>query len=623
MKINRWLLIVWAMYWLSPIKAQEIPDSLVNDIFEEISPSYYLDHAIPFDTYSPSNLHYRIKVGSFLNKVNPRYFKDYFPVTAVSNDNADRYYIGLFISYMHAEEARELLVNSGFKGAFLVAFEKGEEISLSKAIEKEQLLLLTIPASTNNDTEKVIGDDIKVTITPIESRKGKPLALSDDKKFLDNEHYLDYFYYEFENSKKIDSIDTDAEEISPIIWPGDKTLSFVRALNESNSGGLESGHDIWLSTKMDSSFKEARIFPGLDTEFNDAIVGVSRDNRRIYVLNHYADNKIERGISVIEKAPNSWTEPIAVDIPSLMFKGKYYGMYMHPDEKLLLISMEGFDSYGQNDIYLSEKNEMGIWGELIHLDSSINTEGNDISPFISYDKRLFLYSTDGRGGVGGNDILIYKRLDSTWTNWSEAQNLGPNINSPNFEAYPFVYKDKFYYAHADDSSLSDIYQADIVNKTFMPLEHYLELEDSLLFTYNVEAGVLSDKYNEDLSLESIPVLAMVNTDSRIDMIFFDFDRYNLKPSFTKFLDELFNILNKNPTIELDLRGHTDSVGTDAYNLELGEQRARSVKDYLISIGIDHQRIKVRSFGRSQPMESNDTPYGRAMNRRVEIRFVEE
>ena len=114
---------------------------------------------------------------------------------------------------------------------------------------------------------------------------------------------------------------------------------------------------------------------------------------------------------------------------------------------------------------------------------------------------------------------------------------------------------------------------------------------------------------------------MVNTDSRIDMIFFDYDRYNLKPNFTRFLNELEKILVENPDIRLDLRGHTDSIGSLAYNYILGENRAASVKDYLISIGINPSRIEVASFGKEIPIASNDTEIGRAKNRRVEIRFI--
>ena len=92
---------------------------------------------------------------------------------------------------------------------------------------------------------------------------------------------------------------------------------------------------------------------------------------------------------------------------------------------------------------------------------------------------------------------------------------------------------------------------------------------------------------------------------------------------TDFLNQLQSILIEFPEIDLDLRGHTDSVGTVEYNYLLGENRALSVKDYLISIGIEPRRIKVKSFGKEVPIASNETAYGRAKNRRVEIRFIKK
>lgn len=597
--------------------AQQLPDSLTQNLFEKKKSNYYLNNPVEFDNSNPQNLHYRIQIGSFTQKVDPDFFSNYYPITGITNGEYKRYYAGLFLHYNNAELARETLVNAGFKGAFLVAFYRAKEISLSRAIEMENLSITKAPGSKKTSPFR----DISVVITELDTEHDKYLYTVDSSKLNDNRFYLDYFYYEFENATPLSEINTDAEEIMPIIWSNDSTMSFVRAFSPENTGGLKSGHDIWFGKGADTNYQTVGSFKKINTKYNDAIVGVNKKGNTVYLLNHYDGDGIKRGLSSISLRSGQWSEPNPLAIPTLAFANNFYGMYVHPDEDLILLSMEGKDSFGMNDIYIIEKDSLGNWGELIHLDSTINTDGNDISPFITKDKRIFIYSTDGMGGLGGNDLIVFKRNDDTWTNWSEPQNAGIYVNTSGFEAYPFMVNNDFYYASTRDSSLSDIYHADVVSNMFLPIEEYLELEDSLLFTYNVEAGILKNASEEELEFENIPVLAMVNTDSRIDMIFFDFDRYNLKPSFVRFLNELKNVLLKNPDISLDLRGHTDSIGTLAYNYVLGENRAQSVKDYLISIGVKPSRLSASSLGKEIPIASNETAYGRAQNRRVEIRFI--
>lgn len=99
---------------------------------------------------------------------------------------------------------------------------------------------------------------------------------------------------------------------------------------------------------------------------------------------------------------------------------------------------------------------------------------------------------------------------------------------------------------------------------------------------------------------------------------FDFDKATIKPEGKRRLDDAIRLMRDNPNLRVVAVGHTDSVGSDAYNLKLGQKRARSVADYLISEGVAPSRIDVRSEGESRPVASNATAEGRAENRRVEI-----
>ncbi len=99
---------------------------------------------------------------------------------------------------------------------------------------------------------------------------------------------------------------------------------------------------------------------------------------------------------------------------------------------------------------------------------------------------------------------------------------------------------------------------------------------------------------------------------------FDFDKATLKPAGKQLLDQAVKVMQEQPSLRVSVEGHTDSIGSDAYNQKLSERRAAAVRDYLVSQGIDAARITARGFGKARPVASNQTAEGRAENRRVEI-----
>ena len=101
-------------------------------------------------------------------------------------------------------------------------------------------------------------------------------------------------------------------------------------------------------------------------------------------------------------------------------------------------------------------------------------------------------------------------------------------------------------------------------------------------------------------------------------IFFDFDRYQIKPRFYPALDEVVSVLNRNPDVNIRIEGNTDNIGSEAYNLKLSEKRARAVMEYLVKAGISKGRLSIVGYGFSKPIATNATPEGRALNRRVEF-----
>jgi outer membrane protein OmpA-like peptidoglycan-associated protein len=123
--------------------------------------------------------------------------------------------------------------------------------------------------------------------------------------------------------------------------------------------------------------------------------------------------------------------------------------------------------------------------------------------------------------------------------------------------------------------------------------------------------------HKDLYLVPIEIGQIV----RLNNVFFDFDKWDLRPESFVELDRVVTLLKDNPAIEIEMSAHTDSKGSDDYNFRLSDNRAKSVKDYIISKGIPESRIASKGYGETKPVATNDTDEGRQLNRRVEFTIL--
>ncbi|RYG05559.1 MAG: OmpA family protein, partial [Chitinophagaceae bacterium] len=123
--------------------------------------------------------------------------------------------------------------------------------------------------------------------------------------------------------------------------------------------------------------------------------------------------------------------------------------------------------------------------------------------------------------------------------------------------------------------------------------------------------------HKDLYLVPIEIGSVV----RLNNVFFDFDKYDLRPESFVELDRVVKLLKENPTIEIEMSAHTDSKGSDEYNFRLSDNRAKSVRQYIISKGISESRIISQGYGETRPEVPNDTDENRQINRRVEFKIL--
>ncbi len=256
-------------------------------------------------------------------------------------------------------------------------------------------------------------------------------------------------------------INSEAEEILPMLSQTGDSLFFARIFHEDNKGGLYSGSDIWMSI-YDASKKtwlpSSNQLNGWNDKRNNFIVG-TRSSQELLYLNH--PKSPEKGIQFVKKVNGSWTEPETLNIPGIPSTG-YQGLFVSPDYEVVLIAMRADNSLGEEDLYVVLKNSTGKWDEPVNLGSTINTSASEISPFLSKDKKTLYFASKGHGGFGDMDIFMAERLYNSWTVWSKPKNMGDKINSEAFDGYYSQYGDSLaFFSSNRTGELADIYEVSL------------------------------------------------------------------------------------------------------------------------------------------------------------------
>jgi len=421
----------------------------------------------------------------------------------------------------------------------------------------------------------------------------------------------------------------------------------------------------------------------LNTTYYNSVFWISPDNNRIlirgaFINGDYAGN----GVSMCWLQEDGyWSKPEALRIRNYTKydRGLRSGATMAHDGKTLLLYMSTEKGSSYNDIYVCFLLPDGTWSEPRSLGKKINMEKYDeMTPYLASDGVTMYFSSNRSGGLGDNDIWMTKRLDKSWQKWMEPVNLGSPINTENWDAF-FTLDAGGEYAYLT-TTLNTFGESDIVRvkllekekpnpvllvsgnvyniKTREPLsaslvyetlpdgtvvgnavsgatdgafkivlpfdknysirasaDHFFAISENLNLDSLVKAGY--KEIHKDLYLAPIEIGQVV----RLNNVFFDFDKYDLRSESFVELDRVVNLLKENPAIEIEMSAHTDSRGSDDYNMKLSDNRARSVREYIVSKGIAAGRIVSQGYGETKPVSTNETDDGRQLNRRVEFKIL--
>ncbi len=416
-----------------------------------------------------------------------------------------------------------------------------------------------------------------------------------------------------------DSVNSSAEEDKPILSPDGTTLYFVRDSSSENTGGITAGMDIWYCRKTkDGEWTKARNdLKLINNGDNNTLIGINNSGKRIFLVNAYAQPIVRyRSLASSDNKKGKWSFPKEIDLPFRITSG-FHELYILPSEDVLLISMGGDDSFGEEDLYVSIKDAAGNWGKVINLGKDINTPGFEISPFCTANRDTLFFASNGHGGYGNADIFMTVRQDSTWQHWSKPVNLGEGVNSKAFDAYFYLAANgEAFFSSNREGELADIYTTTLTHPQ-VSNERMVAIADSITKARARDSVLRIVHQQEIRRTDSMTRAQLANTLSHF-VLYFKVDSFNLMSDQENRLDSLTRMLRKINDVRIKITGYTDATGSETHNLELSMKRAVAVSDYLISRGIPGSRVKAEGKSDANPVADNSTEKGRSQNRRAVI-----
>jgi outer membrane protein OmpA-like peptidoglycan-associated protein/tetratricopeptide (TPR) repeat protein len=416
--------------------------------------------------------------------------------------------------------------------------------------------------------------------------------------------------------------------------------------------------DIFSSTINDKgSHLPADLFDELNSKFHEGIVSFTPDGNTAYFTreSYYEDeyqkdslNNTKYSQLYIYKATklkDSWDTFESLEINDVNFSNK--NPMVSPDGKHLYFSSNMPGGFGLYDLYKAEIKDDGSLGKVENLGQKINTEGQEAFPFITGEYILY-FSSDGHLGLGGLDVFYSKNVDDKWSN---SKNVGIPVNS-GADDFAFMIKEENGYVSSNRTGgvgkddiyalkkirpLCDLLLETVVldSKTNNPIETALtsvsdgvgtinnskttnekglvefmiECENDIKFVVSkegYESKILDIKLLDidppllEVMLDPIEEL-IVEEKVELSPIYFEFDKFNITNEGAFELDKLVAIMQKYPEMKIRVEAHTDNRGPSSYNLKLSENRAKSTAQYVISKGIDENRISGVGKGENEPV----------------------
>ncbi|MAT40033.1 MAG: hypothetical protein CL946_10565 [Ectothiorhodospiraceae bacterium] len=459
------------------------------------------------------------------------------------------------------------------------------------------------------------------------------------------------------------NINSPADDFSPVVLSGGRVMYFT-----SDRTG---NHDIYSAVEQGTNWSQpADVGSGLNTGNHEGGVAITPDGHwMVFVGCDRPDGQGDCDLYMAEYLGGTWRNVFNLG-SEINSDGWESQPTISPDGMVIYFASDRDGGQGGTDIWMSTRTFGGEWQEPVNLGPVINTSGNEAAPYIAIDGKTLFFSSDQHPGIGGMDMYVTKKTGAVW---SPPQHTGTPLNSE-YDDYFYALQrgtDNVFYASdkPGGSGGLDLHVGKpnpfppsavtaVIGKVTDavsgdPLGAVLTVSD--IITNEPVATFHSDDINGDYTVIlhpgksyaitsqapgylfysdriDVPIDAPNNTVTKnIKMskeltrllVYFDFDKANLKPESYVDLDVAAAWLKSNPNLKIELAGHTDNVGSKDYNKRLSQERADATREYLVRKGINPARVRSVGYGMEQPIASNETEEGRALNRRVEMKVIGE
>lgn len=463
------------------------------------------------------------------------------------------------------------------------------------------------------------------------------------------------------------AINTADDEYFPAITADENTLIFTRKISNNE--------DFYQSIKVDGKWQTATYLSDkINSKFNEGALSLSQNGKIIFFTGCNRPDGLGRcDIYITQKKGDTWSKPFDLS-PPVNTPGWESQPSISADGRTLYFVSNRKGGYGGYDIWKSTLTEKG-WSEPENLGPNINTSFDEQSPFIHPDDSTLYFCSNGWPGMGGKDLFV-SRLGKDGK-WQKPENLGYPINSSGDEngltltangSYAFFSSNNLNGAGGFDIYTFELpqnlrphkvtYVKGIVSDaiTQQPLESAVEIVDleknipvyqdyssadrgdflaTITTGKNYGLNISKDGYlfysanfsligHEDKKpFEITALLQPIEVGNKVILknIFFDTNKSDIKDESKPELQKLIEFLSLNPTVHIEISGHTDNVGSDQLNKALSENRAKSVYQYLITNKVNAARLIYKGYGETEPIASNDTDEDRARNRRTEFKII--
>ena len=411
-------------------------------------------------------------------------------------------------------------------------------------------------------------------------------------------------------------LNTGCNEGTPFISPDGRFLFFAACERPDGMGSC----DIYMSRKMGNSWEKPKnIGQPVNSSAWESQPSFSSDGKTLYFVSNRGG---KRDIYSSEwKSDGSWSNP--VKLPSTINSDKQnHFPYIHPDNQTLYFVSDGHYTVGGDDIFFAKKQADGSWGQAKNLGYPINSIMNEQALIVNAKGNLAFVSSDRHGGYGNMDIYSFE--------------LYPEARPNAVTYFKGIIRDKesqlpleadFELIDLESGQITTASKSDKINGSFLlalPTNRNYALnisKDNYLF--HSENFTLQGQHEARQAFVKTVDLVPIKADIPIVLknVFFETNKYALLDKSKIELDKLVDFMQKNPSVKIEIGGHTDIVGSAADNKVLSENRAKSVQQYLIQAGIEASRLRYKGYGSSQPIADNNTEAGRAENRRTEFKIV--